>query len=193
MGTVILDMSMSLDGFIAGPKNDDLPDRELKALEILHDWMFPPKGNFQEIEAERFKNVGAVVMGRRMFNLGEEPWGDDPPFHMPVFVLTHKPKSTLIKEGGTTYTFITGGIESVLEKARAVVGEKDILVLGGANAMQQFLKAGLLDEMHIHLVPVLLGEGIRLFDNMGAEHIELEKIGIIETPSATHIRFRVVR
>jgi dihydrofolate reductase len=193
MGTVILDMSMSLDGFIAGPKDDNKPDRELEALESLHDWMFPPKGNFQEIEAERFKNVGAVVMGRRMFNLGEEPWGDDHPFHMPVFVLTHKPRVKLIKEGGTTYTFVTDGIESALEKARAAAGEKDILVIGGANAIQQFLKAGLLDETHLHLVHVLLGEGIRLFENIGAEHIELEKISVIETPGVTHFRFRVVR
>jgi len=193
MGTVIIDMSMSLDGFIAGPKDDDKPDRELEALESLHDWMFPPKGNFQEIEGERFKNVGAVVMGRRMFNLGEEPWGDNPPFHMPVFVLTHKPRSKLIKEGGTTYTFVTDGIESALEKARAAAGEKDIVVMGGANAAQQFLKAGLLDEIHLHLVPVLLGEGIRLFENIGAEHIELEKIGVIEAPGVTHLRFRIVK
>ena len=193
MGTVVFDMSMSLDGFIAGPKDDDKPNRELEALDRLHDWMFPPKGNFQEIEGERFKNVGAVVMGRRMFNLGEEPWGDDPPFHMPVFVLTHQPRSKIIKEGGTTYTFVTDGIESTLEKARAAAGEKDIVVIGGANAIQQFLKAGLLDEMHLHLVPVLLGEGIRLFENTGAEHIELEKISVIEAPSVTHLRFRVVR
>src|SRR5688572_32532483 len=100
MGTVIIDMSMSLDGFIAGPKDDDKPDRELVALDRLHDWMFPPKGNFQEIERERFQNVGAVVMGRRMFNLGQEPWGDDPPFHMPVFVLTHNARDPLVKKGG---------------------------------------------------------------------------------------------
>ena len=193
MGTLILDMSMSLDGFIAGPKDDTKPDRELGALDILHAWMFPPKGNFQEIEGERFKNVGAVIMGRRMFNLGEEPWGDDPPFHMPVFVLTHQPRSKLIKEGGTTYTFVTGGMESALEQARAAAGEKEIVVIGGANAIQQFLKAGLLDEMHLHLVPVLLGEGIRLFENIGAEHIELEQIGVTEAPGVTHLRLRLVR
>ena len=193
MGTLISDMSMSLDGFIAGPKDDDKPNRELEALDRLHDWMFPPKGNFQEIKRERFKNIGAVVMGRRMFNLGEEPWGDDPPFHMPVFVLTHQPRSKIIKEGGTTYTFVTDGIESALEKARAAAGEKDIMVIGGANAIQQFLKAGLLDEMHLHIVPVLLGEGIRLFENTGAEHIELEKISMTEAPGITHFRFRLVR
>jgi dihydrofolate reductase len=193
MGTVIFDMSMSLDGFIAGPKGDDKPDRELEALDRLHDWMFPPKGNFQEIERERFKHVGAVVMGRRMFNLGEEPWGDDPPFHMPVFVLTHNARDPLVKKGGTTYFFVTNGIESALAQARKAAGHKNVMVMGGANTIQQFLEAGLLDEMHLTLVPVLLGEGIRLFENMGTEHMELEKISVIDDPGVTHFRFRLVK
>ena len=193
MGTVTLDMSMSLDGFIAGPKDDAKPERELEALDRLHDWMFPPKGNFEEIERERFKNVGAVVMGRRMFNLGEEPWGDDPPFHMPVFVLTHKARDPLVKKGETTYFFVTHGIESALAQAKKVAGHKNVIVMGGANAIQQLLKAGLLDEMHLHLVHVLLGEGIRLFEHTGAEHIELEKISVQEDPSVSHLRFRVLR
>ena len=192
MGKVVLDMTMSLDGFIAGPKDDDRPDRELEALDRLHDWMFPPKGNFQEIVGERFKNVGAVVMGRRMFDLGEEPWGDDPPFHMPVFVLTHTPRSKLIKEGGTSFTFIVDGVERALQQAKAAAGDRDVMVEGGANAIQQILKAGLVDEMHLHLVPVLLGEGIRLFDNIGAEHIELEKISVIDASDVTHVQFRIV-
>ena len=155
--------------------------------------MFPPKGNYQEIERERFKNVGAAVMGRRMFNLGQEPWGDDPPFHMPVFVLTHSARDPLVKKGGTTYFFVTNGIKSALAQARKAAGHKNVIVMGGANAIQQFLSAGLLDEMHLHLVPVLLGEGIRLFENTGAEHIELEKISVMEAPSVTHLRFRFVR
>ena len=193
MGKVKANMSMSLDGFISGPKDDEKPDRELEALERLHDWMFPPKGNFQEIGGEMFKNVGAVVMGRRMFNLGEKPWEDDPPFDMPVFVLTHQPRSKLVKEGSTMFTFIVDGIESALKQAKAAAGDKDVMVIGGANAIQQFLKAGLLDEIHLHLVPVLLGEGVRLFENTGAEHIELEKISVIEAPGVTHLRFRVAR
>jgi dihydrofolate reductase len=193
MATVIVDMSMSLDGFIAGPKDDDQPDRELEVLDRLHDWMFPPKGNFQEIERERFKNVGAVVMGRRMFNLGQEPWGDDPPFHRPVFVLTHQAREPLVKKGGTTYFFVTQGIESALAQARQAAGPKQVIVMGGANAIQQFLKAGLLDELHLHLVSVLLGEGIRLFEHLGAEPIELEQLSVIEAPGVTHLRFRVVR
>ena len=193
MGKVFLDMSMSLDGFIAGPKADDKPDRELEALDRLHAWMFPPQGDFQEIERERFGNVGAVVMGRRMFNLGEEPWGDDPPFHMPVFVLTHHAREALVKQGGTTYFFVTDGLENALAQAREAAGPKNVIVMGGANAIQQFLKAGLLDEMHLHLVSLLLGEGIRLFENIAAEHIELEKISLIEAPGVTHLRFRVLR
>lgn len=193
MAAVIFDISMSLDGFIAGPKEDNNSDRELEALDRLHGWMFPPKGNFEEIERERFKHVGAVVMGRRMFNLGHEPWGDDPPFHMPVFVLTHHARDPLVKKGGTTYFFVTDGIESALAQARKAAGHKNVIVMGGANAIQQFVTAGLLDEMHLHIVSVLLGEGIRLFENIGVEHIELEKIGAIEAPSVTHFRFRVVK
>jgi len=193
MGKVKANMSMSLDGFIAGPKDHEKPDRELEALESLHDWMFPPRGISQEIKSEMFKNVGAVVMGRRMFDLGEEPWGDDPPFHMPVFVLTHKPRAKLIKEGSTTFTFIMDGMESALKQAQAVAGDTDVIVVGGANVIQQFLKAGLLDEIHLHLVPVLFGEVIRLFENTGVTHIELEKISVIEAPSVTHLRFRFVR
>jgi dihydrofolate reductase len=193
MGTVIFDMSMSLDGFIAGPKDDSDPDRELGALDILHDWMFSPQGKFEEIKLERFKNVGAVVMGRRMFNLGEKPWGDDPPFHMPVFVLTHKPREKVVKQGGTTYTFITDGIESALQQAKAAAGDKNVIVEGGANAIQQFLKAGLLGEIQLTFVPVLLGEGIRLFENIGTEQIKLEKISVTEDPGVTHLRFRVLK
>lgn len=193
MGKVIFDMSISLDGFIAGPKDDDNPERELGALEILHDWMFPPKGVFEEIAGERFKNVGAVVMGRRMFDLGEESWGDNPVFHAPVFVLSHRPREKVVKQGGTTYTFVTEGIESALEQARAAAGDKDILVAGGARAIQHYLRAGLLDEIHLTLVPILLGEGIRLFENIGTKHIELEKISVADDPGVTHFRFRIVR
>lgn len=193
LGTVIFDMSMSLDGFIAGPKDDSNHDRELGALDILHDWMFPPKGNFEEIAGERFKNIGAIVMGRRMFDPGEEPWGDNPVFHAPVFVLSHKPREKVVKQGGTTYTFVTDGIESALEQAKAAAGNKDIMVAGGARAIQQYLKAGLLDEIHLTLVHVLLGEGIPLFENIGTEQIKLEKISVIEAPGVTHLRFRVVK
>ena len=193
MGKVKANMSMSLDGFIAGPKDHEKPDRELEALESLHDWMFPPRGISQEIKSEMFKNVGAVVMGRRMFDLGEEPWGDDPPFHMPVFVLTHKPRAKLIKEGSTTFTFIMDGMESALKQAQAVAGDTDVIVVGGANVIQQFLKAGLLDEIHLHLVPVLLGEGIRLFENIGTQPINLERIDSLDVLENAGNRQRMLR
>ncbi|HET9587458.1 MAG TPA: dihydrofolate reductase family protein, partial [Anaerolineales bacterium] len=135
----------------------------------------------------------AFIMGRRVFDFGVGPWGDNPTFHAPCFVLSHKAQETIVRQGGTSYTFITDGIESALEKARAAAGEKDIVLNGGANAAQQYLKAGLLDEINLHLVHVLLGEGIPLFENIGTGQIKLEKISVIEAPGVTHLRFRVVR
>ncbi len=195
MGKVILEMSMSLDGFIAGPKDDVNHDRELAALDILHDWMFSGR-TAHEVEvwqADHFKNMGAILMGRRIFDLGVRPWGNTPPFHAPCFVLSHKAQETIIKGGGTSYTFVTNGIESALEKARAAAGEKDIVMNGGANAAQQYLKAGLLDEIDLHLVHVLLGEGIQLFENIGTEQNKLEKISLTEAPGVSHLQFSVVK
>jgi dihydrofolate reductase len=143
-------------------------------------------------------------MGRRMFSGGEGPWeddpnadgwwGDDPPFHHPVFILTHHARKPVTKEGGTTFTFVTDGIEAALEQARAAAGDKDVLVGGGANVAQQYLRAGLLDELQIHVVPVLLGDGVRLFENhLGSQQGELECTRVIESPAVTHLRYRVVR
>jgi dihydrofolate reductase len=120
-------------------------------------------------------------------------WGDDPPFHHPVFILTHHPREPVTKEGGTTFTFVTDGIESALEQARAAAGDKDVAVGGGADVAQQYLKAGLLDELQIHIVPVLLGGGVRLFDNLDPDDVELEVTGVIESPAVTHVRYRVVK
>jgi dihydrofolate reductase len=186
---------MSLDGFIAGPKDDKNPDRELGALEILHDWMFGGKSSTETeaYEVEKFKSMGAGIVGRRMLDLGIGPWGENPTFHMPIFVLSHKTHQPITRQGGTTYYFVTAGIEGALKRAEEAADGKDIIMLGGANAAQQYLKAGLLDEINLHLVPVLLGEGIRLFENIGTEHIELEKISVIDDPGVTHFRFRVVR
>jgi dihydrofolate reductase len=195
MGKVFLDMSMSLDGFIAGPKDDNKPDRELEALEILHDWMFRGKTEreVEEWQEANFAPVGAIIIGRRTFDLGVGPWGDNPTFHAPCFVLSEDAQETIVKQGGTTYSFVTDGIESALEKAQAAAGSKDIRVLGGANAAQQYLKAGLLDELRLQLVPILLGEGIRLFEHVGSEQIELERTQVIEAPGVTHLTFRVVK
>jgi dihydrofolate reductase len=118
-------------------------------------------------------------------------WGDDPPFHVPVFVLTHHPRETVIKQGGTSFTFVTDGVEAALEQARAAAGDKDVALAGGASVVQQYLKAGLLDELQIHLVPVLLGGGVSLFDRLAIDPIELEATRVIESSSVTHLRFRV--
>jgi len=131
-------------------------------------------------------------MGRRMFDTGEEPWGPNPPFRRPVFVVTHHARETLVKEGGTTFIFVTDGPISALTQARAVAGEKDIRVAGGANIAQQYLNAGLLDEIQIHLAPVFLGEGVRLFEHM-APRLKLESTRVIASPSVTHLRFRSIK
>jgi dihydrofolate reductase len=200
LGLVVLDMSMSLDGFIAGP-NDD--------VERLHEWLFngdtplggrsasvlPGREGFRmssksaAIIDEAFTTTGAMVMGRRWFDLGERPWGDDPPFHVPVFVVTHRARPKLTK-GETTFTFVTDGLERALEQAKAAAGAKNVSV-GAANTAQQVLKAGLLDEVRIHLVPILLSGGTRLFENIG--ELDLEETRVIETPDVTHLGFRVAK
>jgi dihydrofolate reductase len=195
MGKITAFMSMSLDGFIAGPKDNNKPDRELETLDRLSDWMFRGKTDSEAVEFQErlLKPVGAVVMGRRIFDLGVGPWGDNPVYHAPVFVLSHRPQEKVVKQGGTTYTFITDGAESALAQAKAAADNKDIRVVGGANTIQQFIKAGWLDEIETHLIPILLGEGIRLFENIGTDHIELEQISLTEEPGVTHIRFRIVK
>jgi dihydrofolate reductase len=145
---------------------------------------------------------GAVVMGRRMFSGGAGPWeddpnadgwwGDEPPFRVPVFILTHHAREPVTKQGGTTFTFVTDGIEPALEQARAAAGDRDVLVAGGADAVQQYLRAGLFDELQIHLVPVLLGGGVRLLDNLGAR-VGLELDRVVDSPAVTHLRYRVLR
>src|SRR5712692_2657848 len=170
---------MSLDGFITGPNDDVWHPLGLRGAERLHDWLFngdtqltdrsasvlPGRESFKmspqsaEVMAESLRTIGAVVMGRRWFDNGERPWGDDPPFRVPVFVVTHRPRARLIK-GETTFTFVTDGIESALRQAKAAARERNVSV-GGAKSAQQLLKAGRLDEVQIHLVPILLGAGTR--------------------------------
>jgi dihydrofolate reductase len=213
MGKLRLDISMSLDGFIAGP-NQTLEQPLGEGGERLHEWIFGlapwrelhglsggARNADAEVVEESLSTTGAVLMGRRMFGGGEGPWGDhpwegwwgdDPPFNKPVFVLTHHARDPLTK-GGTTFAFVSDGIESALEQAQAAAGDGDVLVAGGANVAQQYLKAGLLDELQIHLSPVFLRDGARLFDNLGDEQVELEGTRVIESPTVTHLRFRVVK
>jgi len=205
-------ISISADDFIAGPnpsENDPLGEGGMQ----LHEWAFklaawrePHGREGGEVNAstpvmeEALDNVGATVMGRKMFGgdpgpWGDDPWdgwwGDDPPFHTPVFVLTHHEREPLEKQGGTSFTFVTDGIESALEQAKRAAGGKDVSLGGGASVAQQYLAAGLIDELDLNVVPVLLGGGTRLFDNLAGADIPLEQVRAIEAPGVTHIKYRV--
>ena len=193
MSKVVCEISMSLDGFITGP-NVRVGNGMGDGGDRLHDWMFGAKTTTDaKFVDEKYASTGAVVMGKRMFDVGFEPWGDPPPFGMPVFVVTHEERDPLPMQGGTTYTFVTDGIEAALELARAAAADKNVGVWGGANIIRQYLKAGLLDEMQIQLIPILLGNGIRLFEGLDPEGIALRRASSIETPAATHFRFEVVK
>jgi dihydrofolate reductase len=184
---------MSLDGFITDPKASVGTALEGNDPGRLHDWRFDAKTDADaEVVAELFASTGAVLIGRRMFDAGFEPWGDPPPFGRPVFVLTHEKRDPLPMQGGTTYFFVNG-IEAGLEQARAAARGKNVSIWGGADITRQYLRAGLLDEMEFHLIPVVLGDGIRLFEDSGREQIEFRRTRCIETPGATHLRFEVVR
>jgi dihydrofolate reductase len=214
MTKVKFDISMSLDGFIAGP-NQTLEQPLGEGGEQLHEWgvglaSFRERhgeaggetGPDDDVMRESFATTGAVVMGRRMFSGGGGPWeddpnadgwwGDDPPFRVPVFVLTHHPRETVTKQGGTTFTFVTDGIEAALDQARAAAGDGDVSVAGGASVVQQYLAAGVIDEFQIHVAPVLLGDGVRLFE--GLEHRpQVELVRTIDSRRAAHLKYRVVK
>jgi dihydrofolate reductase len=213
MAKLRLDISMSLDGFVAGP-NPTVEEPLGAGGERLHEWVFDlaswrerhgHAGGVVNVDSEVVQEsidaTGAVIMGRNMFGGGEGPWGeepwqgwwgDDPPFHVPVFVLTHHAREPLELQGGTTFIFVTDGIEAALEQAKAAAGDKDVLLAGGANVAQQYLAAGLLDEAQIHLVPVLLGGGVRLLDHVDPGKVGVELTRVIESPAVTHLRYRVV-
>jgi dihydrofolate reductase len=192
MPKVTSDISMSLDGFITDPKASVGTPLEGNDPGRLHDWMFGAKTEPDaKIGDERYASTGAVLIGRRMFDVGVGPWGDPPPFGMPVFVLTHEAREPQPMKGGTTYNFVTG-VEAALEQARAAAGHKDVSIWGGASIIRQYLRARLIDEMEIHLVPILLGSGVRLFEDVTSESFELKRVRCLETPGATHLRFEVV-
>jgi dihydrofolate reductase len=172
-------MAMSLDGFIAGPNNEDGG---------LHDWYFAPAGNAIFVIDELIQEIGAMILGNHVF--GNEPEGWDTPYKVPHFVLTHTPRNP-IERGGMAFHFVTDGIEDALARAKAAAGEKITCVAGGASMAQQFLSAGLVDELQIHLVPVLMGGGLRLFDHLGST--KLEQTRVLESPGVTHLRYRVMK
>jgi dihydrofolate reductase len=191
MGNVTLRMSMSLDGFIAGP-NVGVEHPMGEGGDRLHQWMFATPVNTvdAEIVKETFASTGAVVLGRRTFDLGVSHWGDTP-FPVPSFVLIHEARADLPMKSAT-FTFVTEGVESALRQAKAVAGDRSVLLMG-ANTAQQFLKAGLVDEIDLQIAPVLLGGGTRLFDQPLSNHVELERIRVIESPDVTHLKFQVKR
>jgi dihydrofolate reductase len=214
MSKLRFNITMTLDGYVAGPNQSvDHPIGE--GTEHLHDWLFNTKafhemhggdageaGINDDVVRETLENVGAAIMGRNMFGGApgawrEQPWngwwGDNPPFHTPVFVLTHYARAPLVLRGGTTFHFVTGGIESALEQAKAAAEGKDVSLGGGAHVAQQYLVAGLIDEMEIHVVPLLLGAGERLFDNLADSDVKLELVRTLEGPSVTHLKYRIVK
>jgi len=213
MSKVRFQITMSLDGYVAGP-NQSMKDPLGVGGQALHVWaieleafseMHGKKGGVvnasSAIMREMFENVGAVIMGRNMFGGGPGPWksdwkgwwGENPPYHMPVFVLTHHARDPLVMKGGTTFHFVTDGIESALNQARLVAADKDVLVMGGANTIQQFLAADLIDEANLSVVPLTLGGGERLFDNLGNSPPRLEQTRVIDAPGVVHLRYRVAR
>ncbi|MGK5441865.1 dihydrofolate reductase family protein [Micromonospora sp. URMC 105] len=211
MATVSCQISMSLDGYVAGPdqsRQDPLGRGGLR----LHEWFFGldawrerhglaggERGVDAEVIDEMTRDVGAYVMGRRMFGGGDGPWdldwtgwwGDDPPFRTPVFVLTHHPREPLTMRGGTEFRFVTEGLSAALRQAREVAGERVVSVAGGASTVNQCLAAGLLDTLQLHLVPIVLGGGERLFDGVGDPR--LEQVSVVAGPTVTHLTYRVRR
>ncbi|MFC8848403.1 MULTISPECIES: dihydrofolate reductase family protein [unclassified Micromonospora] len=232
MTKVTAQLSVSLDGCYAGPRHtgdgDWMDSAESAAFFRVTRWAtnamsWRERQGFaggeqdtnSDIVAESFGAAGAYVMGRRMADGGEVPWGEEPPFRAPVFVVTHRPRQTLVRGGGTSFTYVTDGVASAVEQARAAAGGRDVAVAGGGSLVRQVLRAGLLDELELHVVPVVLGAGLRLFDagpgsgsggGLGGgtdagpeaglglgerEAIELTPTRVVATPEVTHIRYAV--
>jgi len=213
MSKVRAHISISLDGYVAGP-NQSQEDPLGEGGEGLHDWVVAlkawrePSGMeggeenaSSPVVMEEYANVGSEIMGRGKFgpasrgSWGDDPWlgwwGDDPPFHKPVFVLTHHEREPLTLTD-TTFTFVTDGIESALERAKEAAGDKDVFIGGGADAINQFLAAGLVDELELHVVPIILGGGARLFAGVSPD-LKLELLRTVEAPGVTHVKYRVVK
>ena len=193
MSKVIFDISMSLDGFITAP-NMTAEEPMGDGGERLHEWAFGADERSSELLAEASKDLGAVICGRNTYDHSLPWWGADGPTgpaRIAVFVVTHSEPEDQLENG--VYRFMTGGIEAALEQAKEHADGKTVTVMGGADLGRQYIRAGLVDQVSIHLVPVLFGGGIRMFDELGGEHVQLEAIDLVPTPSATHLRFRVMK
>lgn len=212
MSKLRLSITMSLDGYVAGPEQGEANPLGVGGLE-LHQWFFPLK-EFREMHGEqggetnasstvvkeRQANIGATIMGRNMFGpiRGQWPdeswrgwWGEEPPYHHPVFVLTHHPRKTLEMQGGTTFKFVTDGIESALAQAKDATQGRDIWLAGGASVVNQYLAAGLVDEIDLSIAPVILGGGARLFEGLDRGALELEQVRVVDAPGVTHIKYEI--
>ena len=199
MPKLLAGITMSLDGYITGP-NDRLGAGLGEGGERLHAWVFGgpwtydgPRGSAAPVDQEYLEGVfgsaGAWIVGRTMHDV-VDGWGDDPGFGVPVFVVTHRSRETVVK-GDTTFEFVTGGIADALARARAAAAGKNVIVMGGADLLRQYLAAGLVDEFTLTIAPVLLGAGKRLFEGMSRTDITFERTAVVESPFATHLRFRV--
>jgi dihydrofolate reductase len=210
MGSITSQISISLDGYVAGP-NQSLENPIGEGGLRLHQWAFETaawralqgledgeRGPDSDVIDEVFQGIGAYVMGRNMFGGGDGPWddtwtgwwGDDPPYHTPVYVLTHHAREPLPMKGGTTFTFVTDGIDSALDQAIAAAGDGDVSIAGGASTIAQVLAAGRLDELYLHIVPVVLGGGEKLLVDVGDP--VLEPVKVVASPGVTHVQYRVV-
>lgn len=210
-------VTISLDGYLAGP-NQSLEHPLGEGAMRLHEWFFPTRtframhgegndgeaGVNDDVAREMFENVGAFIMGRNMFGPVRGPWatgaeqwkgwwGDMPPFHHPVFVLTHHAREPLVMQGGTTFYFVTEGIAAALAQARKAAGGRDVNVGGGASTVRQYLAAGLLDELELHVVPHLLGRGERLLEGLDPAQVKLEAVRTLAGPGVAHLKYRVVK
>jgi dihydrofolate reductase len=195
MSDVTCDLAVSVDGFVAGPRQS--VDDPIGAGGMrLHEWHFDPQGEDRRIVDEWQHGVGAYVMGRNMFGPGRGEWdlgwtgwwGEEPPYGVPVFVLTHHPRES-VEVGATTFHFVTDGVESAVAQAREAAGDLTVAVAGGASTVNQCLAAGLIDQLHLHVVPITLGEGERIFD--GVPPLDLEPVQVVASPGVTHVKYRV--
>jgi dihydrofolate reductase len=205
---------ISVDGYTAGP--DQAANRPFgKQVEHFHDWILKLQtfrelvlhqeggetGPSNDVIRETAENLGATIMGRHMFGPDRGDWdlswrgwwGENPPYHTPVFVLAHRPRESLAMEGGNVFHFVTDGIEAALSRAKEVAGDKDVRIGGGANTVNQYLAAGLVDELELHVVPVLIGAGERLFGGLGENRPKLELIRTVAAPDVTHVKYRIVK